>query len=55
MYQATQRYIPGLNQRPTDEPQEPAIPKNQIPKDVSHTCTCFKTVEDIQYTCMILQ
>lgn len=29
-----QRYIPGLNERPADEPQEPVIPKSQIPKDI---------------------
>ena len=38
MYQASQnasRYIPGLNQRPADVPQEQQIPQGQIPKDVS--------------------
>ncbi|XP_076108271.1 adenosine deaminase domain-containing protein 1-like isoform X2 [Mytilus galloprovincialis] len=32
--QSAQRYIPGLNQRPADVPQEDVVPNSQIPKDI---------------------
>ena len=38
---ATQRYIPGLNQRPVEEPQPP---KSTVPKDVPpELIEAFKT------------